>query len=216
MSLELLDWRRRTFDLYARVRELAHDDPAAAHRSWVSGRDVLFGEHPQSPLLPEHRSGFAGFDVAPYDPEYRFEVAVDPAPAERFEVETGTDGRVAFDRLGVVELPGLGSLDVWWLVGYGGGVFVPFRDGTSGREGYGGGRYLLDTVKGADLGGSAAGDTNRRVARLVIDLNFAYHPSCAYDPAWACPLAPRGNWLAADVPVGERYTGPWAEKALVV
>jgi uncharacterized protein (DUF1684 family) len=211
MPLDLLDWRRRTFDLYAQVRHLAHDDPVAAHQTWVSGRDTLFGKHPQSPLIAEHRSVFTGLDVAPYDPAYRFHALVEPAPAERFEVETGTDGRVAFDRLGVAQLPGLGSLDVWWLVGYGGGVFVPFRDGTSGGDGYGGGRYLLDTVKGADLGGSAAGEPGR----LVIDLNFAYHPSCAYDPAWACPLAPRGNWLAADVPVGERYTGPWAEDPAV-
>jgi uncharacterized protein (DUF1684 family) len=210
MSLDLLDWRRRTFDLYARVRHLAHDDPAAAHRTWVSGRDALFAAHPQSPLIGEHRQAFTGLDVAPYDPAYRFEVEVQPAAAERFEVETGTDGRVAFDRLGVVELAGLGSLDVWWLVGYGGGVFVPFRDGTSGQDGYGGGRYLLDTVKGADLG-SAPDEPGR----LVIDLNFAYHPSCAYDPAWACPLAPQGNWLAADVPVGERYAGPWAEAPVV-
>jgi uncharacterized protein (DUF1684 family) len=37
----------------------------------------------------------------------------------------------------------------------------------------------------------------------VLDLNFSYNPSCAYDPDWACPLAPLGNRLDADVPVGE-------------
>jgi uncharacterized protein (DUF1684 family) len=37
----------------------------------------------------------------------------------------------------------------------------------------------------------------------VIDLNFSYNPSCTYDPDWACPLAPAGNRLAAEVPVGE-------------
>ena len=79
---------------------------------------------------------------------------------------------------------------------YGGGVFIPFRDGTSGSETYGAGRYLLDTVKGADLGGT--GD------RLVLDFNYAYHPSCAYDPRWSCPLAPRANWLTVPVRVGER------------
>ncbi len=64
---------------------------------------------------------------------------------------------------------------------------------------YGGGRYLLDTIKGADLGRGAAPDT------LVIDFNFAYNPSCAYDPMWACPLAPAGNVLPVAVPVGELY-----------
>ena len=111
---------------------------------------------------------------------------------------TGTDGIVRFDRLGTARLPGIGTLDVWWLRGYGGGVFVPVKDASSGRTSYGGGRYLLDTVKGADLGGDAA------AGRLVLDLNFAYNPSCAYDPAWACPLAPAGNVLAVAVPAGEQ------------
>jgi hypothetical protein len=117
---------------------------------------------------------------------------VEPAS---LEVPTGTDGVVRFDRLGVAPLPGIGSLDVWWLGSYGGGVFVPLKDAGAGPRTYGGGRYLLDTVKGADLGGGPG--------RLVLDLNFAYNPSCAYDPAWACPLAPPGNVLDVEVPVGE-------------
>jgi uncharacterized protein (DUF1684 family) len=114
---------------------------------------------------------------------------------ERREVATGTDGTVSFELAGRVVLPGLGSLDVWWLSGYGGGLFLPLKDATSGHDSYGGGRYVLDTVKGADLGGSSDG--------LVIDLNFAYQPSCAYDEAWACPLPGPGNALALPVPVGE-------------
>jgi len=62
---------------------------------------------------------------------------------------------------------------------------------------YGGGRYVLDTTKGADLGGDAEA--------LVVDLNFAYQPSCAYDEAWACPLPGPTNTLSAEVPVGERH-----------
>jgi uncharacterized protein (DUF1684 family) len=93
----------------------------------------------------------------------------------------------------------VGDLDVWWLGSYGGGVFLPVRDGLAGTETYGGGRYLLDTVKGADLGGDA------RHGELVVDLNFAYNPSCAYDPAWVCPLAPAGNRLPGPVRAGELY-----------
>ena len=89
------------------------------------------------------------------------------------------------------------SLDVWRLTSYGGGIFVPFRDGTAGTSTYGAGRYLIDTIKGADLGGDASG--------LVVDFNFAYNPSCAYDSAWVCPLAPPGNRLAAPVRGGELY-----------
>jgi hypothetical protein len=202
MSLTLLDWRRRTAALYAEVR--AAPDPAGAHATWRAGRDALLATHPDSPLLPADRAGFTGVPVAPYDPALRFEVAADTdvEPA-RLEVPTGTDGVVAFERVAVLRLPGLGSLDVWWLAAYGGGLFVPVKDGLAGRETYGGGRYLLDTVKGADLGGHV--DLRRGTGTLVVDLNFAYNPSCAYDPAWACPLAPPGNTLAAPVRGGELY-----------
>ena len=196
MSLSLLDWRRRVAALYGEIRQAG--DPAEAHELWRVTRDRLIASHPDSPLPPDARSGFSGLAVAPYDPGLRFDVEVDTTVAPlRMEVATGTDGLVPFERIGVVHLTGLGSLDVWWLASYGGGVFMPVRDATAGAQTYGGGRYLLDTAKGADLGG--------RDNTLVIDLNFAYNPSCAYDPDWACPLAPEGNVLSVPVLAGELY-----------
>lgn len=190
----MLDWRRRTFALYAAVRK--HDDPAAAHAHWVEGRDAMLRDHPASPVPEDRRDGYAGTDLPAYDPAYRFAVPIltDVQPETREHV-TGTDGVVPFRRIGRVVLDGLGWLDVWWLGSYGGGLFVPVRDRAT--TSYGGGRYLIDTVKGADLGGDPDA--------LVVDLNFAYQPSCAYDEAWACPLAGPGNTLDAEVPVGERY-----------
>ena len=88
------------------------------------------------------------------------------------------------------------GLDLYWLEGYAGGLFVPFADATSGETTYGAGRYLLDTVKGADLG--------THHGRLVLDFNFAYNPSCSYDPRWSCPLAPPGNRLTVAITAGER------------
>ncbi len=191
---DVLDWRRRVGTLYGRVRRA--EDPAEGHATWVAGRDELLGSHPASPVPAAGRSSYPGADVAAYDPHYRFigPVNVDVGPATR-EVATGTDGVVAFHRVGRVTLADLGRLDLWWLGSYGGGLFLPVRD-ASGSS-YGGGRYLLDTVKGADLGGGPAG--------LVVDLNFAYQPSCAYDEAWACPLAGQTNTLDVAIPVGERY-----------
>jgi uncharacterized protein (DUF1684 family) len=185
VTLELLDWRRRVAALYRAVREF--DDPATAHAHWVAGRAELFATHPQS------ADRAATLRYAPYDVRWRFEVKLDPAPAQRIEIPTATDGVVPFDRIGRVELGGVGSLDVWWLASYGGGVWLPLRD--SNPDTYGGGRYVLDTVKGADLGGSGND--------LVVDLNFAYNPSCAYDEAWACPLAPPGNVVDVAVEAGE-------------
>jgi uncharacterized protein len=194
MSLTLLDWRRRVAALYAAARTAR--DPEMGWRTWRDGRDELFASHPDSPLAEDARAAFSGLPFAPYDPAVRFDVAVEPAPAQRLEVPTASDGVVPFEWVGVADLGELGRLDVWWLDSYGGGIFLPFRDGTAGSSTYGAGRYLLDTVKGADLGG--AGD------RLVLDLNFAYHPSCTYDPRWSCPLAPEGNRIAAPVAAGEQ------------
>jgi len=201
-AIQVADWRRRVFALYADVR--AAEDPAAGHELWRRGRDDLLRRHPASPILPADREGFTGVPVAPYDPAWRFELPVLAADAETFEFASGTDGIVAFERIGRVEVPDTGSLDIWRLTSYGGGLFIPLRDALAGTPGgtYGGGRYLIDTIKGADLGARADGDGPDT---LVIDLNFAYSPSCAYDPAWACPLAPAGNILRAPVPVGERY-----------
>lgn len=199
MSLGLLDWRRSVTALYGRVR--AEPDPAEAHALWRAGRDELFRSHPQSPLPTAERATFAGLPVAAYDVRWRFEVGLDTDVApERREVVTATDGVVPFDRLGTARLPGVGDLDVWWLGSYGGGLFLPVRDGLRGTHTYGGGRYVLDSVKGADLGGDVRPDGT---GTLVVDLNFAYNPSCAYDPAWACPLPGPGNTVATGLPVGE-------------
>lgn len=201
MSLTLLDWRREVAWLYADVR--AEPDPGVAWRGWRAGRDRLFAEHPESPLDAEHRRDFGGLPFPAYDPALRFTAVLDTdVDPERREVPTAADGVVPFTRIGRVDLGDLGRLDVWWLESYGGGIFVPLHDGSAGTTTYGGGRYLLDSVKNADLGGTGG--------LLVIDLNFAYHPSCAYDPRWSCPLAPEGNRLAAAVAAGEQLPpGGW-------
>jgi uncharacterized protein len=114
-------------------------------------------------------------------------------------IEASADGRYAFTRFGTVrfELDGdRCGLSLFWLEGYGGGLFLSFRDATSGKTTYGACRYLLDTVKGADLG--------TEDGRLVLDFNFAYQPSCSYDPIWVCPLAPPENRLTVPVEAGER------------
>ncbi|HQA22328.1 MAG TPA: DUF1684 domain-containing protein [Rhodoglobus sp.] len=198
-ALDVADWRRRVFALYAEVR--GSRDLSAAHDLWRRTRDELFAEHASSPLLPEDRADFTGLPTRPYEPGWRFELPLLAAPDAQLDVETGTDGIVPFERIGLVDVPGVGTLDVWRLTSYGGGIFVPVKDALAGKHGgtYGGGRYLLDTIKGADLG--------RGGADLVLDFNFAYNPSCAYDPAWACPLAPAGNTVLVDIPVGERYFG---------
>ncbi|MFC4242463.1 DUF1684 domain-containing protein [Gryllotalpicola reticulitermitis] len=203
-AVETADWRLRTFALYDEVRTMtARSGAAAAHALWVAGRDGMLATHPASAITPDERETFRGVPVARYDPAWRFEATIEPAVApRRWDVETGTDGVVPFELVGTASVPDLGSLDVWRLTTYGGGLFVPVKDALAGRSAgtYGGGRYLIDTIKGAWLGGGAADGS----ATIVLDFNFAYNPSCAYDEAWACPLAQAGNTLPLEVPVGER------------
>ena len=197
-ELDLLDYRRRVFALYARVR--AEADPARAFEAWVTERDELFANHPQSALPPERRAAFGGLDYFAHDPAGRVLAEVAPAERRRYEVASSDGGTMAFDRVGVARFALGGAaceLELYWLTAYGGGLFVPFADATSGEETYGAGRYLLDTVKGADLG--------MRDGRLVLDFNLAYNPSCSYDPRWSCPLAPPPNRLAIPVRMGERH-----------
>ncbi|MBM7847685.1 DUF1684 domain-containing protein [Arthrobacter roseus] len=204
VALDTADWRQRVFTLYSEVRQIAgtgHDgDAARAHAYWRRGRDELFANHPASPLTPEAKGQFAGLPVADYAPEARLWAAVDDeGTGEVMNVPTGTDGVVPFGRLGTVRCGDYGSLALWRHGGYGGGLFLPVRDALAGHDGgtYGGGRYLLDTIKGAFLGGT---DDEKR---LLVDFNFAYNPSCAYDEAWACPLPGPTNRLSTPLPFGE-------------
>jgi uncharacterized protein len=195
--LSLLDWRRRISDLYAVIR--ATEDKRAAWRRWQETRAFLFRGHPQSPVPAAQRQGYSGPYLYDYDLAWSLTASVEPVERRRMEITTSDSETMAFERFGVAHFEQSGvalSLDLYWLEGYGGGLFVPFADATSGHATYGAGRYLLDTVKGADLG--------QKDDLLVLDFNFAYQPSCAYDPRWSCPLAPPSNRLSVPVGVGER------------
>ncbi len=196
--IELLDWKRRVFALYAEIRD--SQEPERAWRRWRDERDHLFRSHPQSPVPKDRRATFAGLALYDYDDDFRTTAEVEPTDPETYDVPTSGDETFTFVRTGLAhfELAGESrTLELYWLTSYGGGLFLPFRDETSGTETYGAGRYLLDTVKGADLGTSAD--------RLVLDFNFAYNPSCSYDPRWVCPLAPPANRVPLEIEAGERH-----------
>jgi uncharacterized protein (DUF1684 family) len=193
--LDLWDYRRRVDEIYRDVR----DGGPGRHTwtGWTRDRDDLFASHPQSPI--EDRAMFGGLVYFPYDPEWRTVGHFVPVEDEATLLETTAVGTAQFFRAGVVEFEVNGhqaALELLWLDAYGGGLFLPFRDATNGHTTYGGGRYLLDTVKGADLGHD--GD------RIVLDFNYSYHPSCVHSDRWSCPLAPPANTLDFAVEAGER------------
>lgn len=194
----LHDWRRQVADLYAAIRALPGEQ---GWLHWRSVRDRMFREHPQSPLSAARRAQFRGIDCFAYDPALCFTVTTVPAQGrEVIRVEAGKDGTmtlVPFALTNGLAQPLGKELTLYWIESYGGGVFLPFGDASNGRESFAGGRYLLDTIKSADLGSDGAG-------RLILDFNFAYYPSCAYSEAWVCPLSPPENRLTVAIHGGER------------
>lgn len=216
--LDLYDWRQQVADLYrARAADLAAgENPAAVCRGFRVAKDVLFVRHRQSPLGAEQRRPFRGLAYFPYDPALCVEALLIPEPAmDPVSLEAGGPHQMTFHRAARVRFQAGGAdleLIVYWIDVYGGGLFLPFRDATGPAESYGGGRYLFDTVKGSDFLRlpAAPGGPPELIARgwaggrVVLDFNYAYNPSCAYDARWVCPLAPPENRLPVAIRAGER------------
>jgi uncharacterized protein (DUF1684 family) len=197
----LADWRRRVHAMYAALR--ADDRPGPMRAvAFRAAKDRLVAEHPSSPVPPDARRDFRGLAYWRHTDELVLHARLEPdreAPAIGVP-RSGAGLGIPFQRIGWVSFSVGGiacRLSVFWLNEYAGGIFIPFRDATSGSASYGGGRYLWDSAKGADLGSTDDGE-------LVLDFNYAYHPSCVFDPRWSCPLAPRENWLEVAIEGGER------------
>src|SRR2546421_5030615 len=204
--LDLYDYRCRVFAMYRDRNQaiLAGEDPVASWQRFCKARDELFARHPQSPLDEEQRRSFQGLDYFPYNPDLRFVVDVDiNVEPVRLSIVMDAEGSMAMTTVGRVQFSVDGqqvALSLYWLNIYGGGLFLPFRDATSPKESYGSGRYLFDTIKGSDFL-HAPGTSG--LERIVLDFNYAYNPSCAYNDKWVCPLAPLENRLSVPIHAGE-------------
>ncbi|MBV9691632.1 MAG: DUF1684 domain-containing protein [Ktedonobacteraceae bacterium] len=205
--LYLYDYRCRVAAMYQERNQamLAGEDAEAVLQRFRAVRDELFATHPQSALDEEQRSTFTGLRYFPYNSSLRFIVDVETTvePIRQTIMMNANDlmsmttvGHLRFtvEREAVV-------LSLYWLDIYGGGLFLPFRDATCPDESYGGGRYLFDTIKGSNFVPIAGVSGYKRV---MLDFNYAYNPSCAYNHAWTCPLAPSENRLHVPIRAGER------------
>ena len=195
-ALQLVDFRRRVAAAYEVARGAGPGE--ARWRRFRALRDELFTHHPCSPLDADDRASMTGVPYYPFEPAARVLADAQDAPGEPFEIALHEDGLLRLERLAYLSFDLAGRrlrLALYRFLGYGGGLFLPFRDGSAGGRTYGGGRYLIDTRKHADLGVEDG--------RMVLDFNYAYHPSCAYSPRWDCPLAPPENRLDVAVEAGE-------------
>ena len=161
-------------------------------------KDRGFREDPDGPLLPEDREAFQGLDYWPPDPRYRLvgplHVYADP---QTFEIATTSGKLRPAEKYGHVrfDLDGeLVTLQVYRMLDSVAGddtLFLPFADGTTGKETYPAGRYV-------DLEGEPGG-------LYVLDFNRARNPYCAYgEPErYVCPATPSENKLPVRIESGE-------------
>ncbi len=169
----------------------------AGWERWKADRDELM-RGPESPLLPEAQPAFAGLPYFEYDTSLVLGLQLRPIPVSdtTFLATTGGPPR-AYVSAGAIHFGAGGRenvLTVYRATGDDdtGQLFIPYTDGTSGEETYGGGRYL-------DLQPTATGS-------YVVDFNRSYHPYCVYNPAFVCPVPPEANRLRVDITAGERLT----------
>jgi uncharacterized protein len=155
-------------------------------------KDEFFATDPSSPLTPRQRVRFRGLAYFPPDPTFAVEAEVCPyvTPVDVDLVTScGDTERYLLAAVAWFEVNGTPAV-LTLFRSERGDLFVPFRDTTSGTETYGAGRYL---------GAESLGD-----GRTLLDFNFAYNPSCAYNPGWRCPIPPVENHLAIPIRAGER------------
>src|SRR5256885_1026143 len=125
--LDLLDWKRRIFELYSEVRSAP--EPHHGWQHWRDVRDALFRSHRQTPIAPEARSAFERLEYFPYDPALRVLADVIPAPGERRAIAGSAGSQTLFSRFAFARCE-LGELELYWLDGYGGGGFLPLGGTT--------------------------------------------------------------------------------------
>ncbi len=71
-------------------------------------------------------------------------------------------------------------------------LFLPFKDLTSNKKTYGGGRYI--DLKMTDIIGN----------KVILDFNKAYNPWCAFSGGYNCPVPPKENHLPVAIKAGEK------------
>jgi uncharacterized protein (DUF1684 family) len=205
--LGLYDYRRHVAAMYAERRDSlqAGENAEMVWRRFRLRRDTLFRDHPQSALDEQQRRTFQGLRYFPYQPAFcvpaQIETDIEPAQLTIAMNANEEMSMTVVARLRFTIQRQEATLMLYWLNIYGGGLFLPFRDTTSPVESYGGGRYLFDTIKGSDFLPFRGADPQHT---MLLDFNYAYNPSCAYNDHWVCPLAPPENRLEIGIGAGEK------------
>jgi uncharacterized protein len=196
----LVEWREIIGEIYKEIRATHAVDARRAWERFREQRDSLYKHHSCSALTEAEKLQFGGFPNYSYDPAFCFTGEVEYEADETKYSARISEAKLTYRRIGVAKFDYLGNtreLNIFWLDIYGGGIWIPVGDETNGETTYGGGRYLFDTCKGANLGISKDG------RKILLDMNFLYPPSCSLNTQWVCPLCPRQNELPFRIEAGE-------------
>ena len=140
-----------------------------------------------------------GLDYFEFDTTYQITARFKKRRGRKFEMPTSTDRLPVYRRFGYIYFTIEGKehqLTIYQNVeltkedGYEDYLFIPFRDVTSGKETYGGGRYLDIRIPDGK--------------EILIDFNQCYNPYCAYSHKWSCPIPPAENTLKTSIKAGEK------------
>ncbi len=160
----------------------------ADHRA---SKDEYLRTNRSSPIPREYRDRFVGLPYFDWNPDLILTLPVAAGDGAELKVATSDGDERMYRRVGLVEFDIAGNTQTLHLYDTGHpGLFLPFRDSTSGRETYGGGRYL-------DIHPNDDGT-------VTLDFNLAYSPFCAYDDGYSCALPPAENWMSVPIEAGEK------------
>ncbi|MFN3760033.1 MAG: DUF1684 domain-containing protein [Algoriphagus aquaeductus] len=150
----------------------------------------------ESPLTEEQKKDFKSLTFYEINPSYRVKARLVPIESKKVREVPLTDGsreKYIEHSFAEFELGGktnklllLQSIKETDMRNF----FLAFADETSGRETYGGGRFLNVRQDGKNS--------------ITIDFNLAYNPYCAYNPDYACPLPPKENLMTIAIEAGEK------------
>jgi uncharacterized protein (DUF1684 family) len=163
-------------------------------------KDKQFQHAPSSPLTDEQIPHFKKLAYFPIDYKYRINASFkhNPVPV-MMNIQTSSGEERMYIKNGNLEFKVDGEnyslatyqdQDLIRKKGYEKHLFLPFTDKTTGKESYGGGRYL-------DIQLPAGNE-------VVLDFNLAYNPYCAYNVNYSCPIPPRENHLEVEIQAGEK------------
>lgn len=156
-------------------------------------KDEFMRTSADSPITD--KSAFAGLLYYGPDPAYRVTARIEPFAdkTQKLVVRMSDGSEEVYSKVAHAVFSLDGKAYRLLIVGTGDSYSILFRDATSNKETYGGGRYL--DVDADQLTSN----------QTVLDFNTAYNPYCAYNPDYACPIPPASNVLDVPVKAGERY-----------